>query len=58
VQNYELQYRDGTAWKTFLAGATLGDHIEITFPVIRAREFRLNILSARQGPTIGEIEWF
>jgi alpha-L-fucosidase len=58
VQSYELQYRDGTAWKTFLAGATLGDNIEITFPVIKAREFRLNILSARQGPTIGEIEWF
>ncbi len=55
VQNYELQYRDGTAWKTFLSGATLGDNIEITFPAIKAREFRLNILSAKQGPTIGEI---
>jgi alpha-L-fucosidase len=58
VQNYELQYRDGTAWKTFLSGATLSSNFEITFPVVKAREFRLNILSANQGPTIQEIEWF
>ena len=58
VQNYELQYRDGTAWKTFLSGATLGDDFQITFPAVKAREFRLNILSANQGPTIREIAWF
>jgi hypothetical protein len=58
VQNYELQHRDGTAWKTFLTGATLGADFEATFPAIKAREFRLNILSARQAPTIQEIEWF
>ncbi len=58
VQNYELQYRDGMAWKTFLTGATLGADSELTFPAVKAREFRLNILSARQGPTIEEIEWF
>jgi alpha-L-fucosidase len=58
VQNYELQYRDGTVWKTVLTGATLSDDFEITFPEVRAREFRLNILSAKQGPTIREIKWF
>ncbi|HSY18232.1 MAG TPA: alpha-L-fucosidase [Candidatus Acidoferrales bacterium] len=58
VQNYELQYRYGTAWKTFLSGATLDANFEVTFPAVKAREFRLNILSARQGPTINEIEWF
>jgi alpha-L-fucosidase len=58
VQNYELQYRDGTAWKTFLSGATLSADFEVTFPMVKAREFRLNILSATQGPTIREIEWF
>ncbi len=58
VQNYELQYRDGTTWKTFLSGATLSDDFEITFPEVKAREFRLNILSAKQGPTIREIEWY
>lgn len=58
IENYELQYRDGTAWKTFLTGATLGADFETTFPAVKAREFRLNILSAKQGPTIQEIEWF
>jgi len=58
VQNYQLQYRDGTSWKTFLTGGTLNDKFEVTFPPIKAREFRLNILSAKQGPTIHEIEWF
>jgi len=58
VQNYELQYRDGTVWKTFLSGATLDANFEVTFPAVKAREFRLNILSATQGPTIREIEWF
>ena len=58
VQNYELQYRDGAVWKTVLTGATLSNDFEITFPEVRAREFRLNILSAKQGPTIWEIKWF
>jgi len=58
VQNYELQYRDGTEWKTFLSGATLSADFEVTFPTVKAREFRLNILNAKQGPTIREIEWF
>jgi alpha-L-fucosidase len=57
VQNYELQYQDGTAWNTFLTGATLGADCELTFPVVRASKFRLNILSAKQDPTIGEIEF-
>lgn len=58
VQNYELQYREGATWKTFLTGATLNASFEVAFPTVKAREFRLNILSAKQGPTIQEIEWF
>ncbi|MEI9864489.1 MAG: alpha-L-fucosidase [Limisphaerales bacterium] len=58
VQNYKLQYRDGATWKTFLTGATLNAKFEVTFPTVKAREFRLNILSAKQGPSIQEIEWF
>jgi alpha-L-fucosidase len=58
VENYELQYRDGATWKTVLSGATLNADFEVTFPVVKAQEFRLNILSAKQGPTLQEIEWF
>jgi alpha-L-fucosidase len=57
VLQYELQSRQTGEWKTFLAGATLGAEIELAFPPVIAREFRLNILSAKQGPTINEIEW-
>lgn len=57
VQQYELQSKQAGEWKTFLAGATLGADIELTFPPVTAREFRLNILTAKQGPTINEIEW-
>ncbi|MGC3958476.1 MAG: alpha-L-fucosidase [Verrucomicrobiota bacterium] len=57
VQQYELQSKQASGWKTFLTGATLGADIELTFPPVTAREFRLNILSAKQGPTINEIEW-
>ncbi len=57
VQQYELQSKQGSEWKTFLTGATLGADIELAFPPVTAREFRLNILSAKQGPTINEIEW-
>lgn len=57
VQQYELQSKQAGEWKTFLTGATLGADIELTFPAVIAREFRLNILSAKQGPTINEIEW-
>jgi alpha-L-fucosidase len=57
VQQYELQFKQAGEWKTFLIGATLGADIELTFPPVTAREFRLNILSAKQGPTINEIEW-
>lgn len=58
VQNFELQFRDGQVWKTFLSGTTLGADFQVTFPPVQAREFRLNILSAKNGPTIQEIEWF
>jgi hypothetical protein len=56
VQKFEFQYRDGTAWKTIFAGTTLGAAFEKSFPPVTAREFRLNILAATEGPTISEIE--
>jgi alpha-L-fucosidase len=57
VRKFELQYRDGAAWKTFHNGTTLGEHFLTNFPAVTAREFRLNILDATEGPTINEIEF-
>lgn len=56
VQQFEFQYRAGSDWKTIFTGATLGADFQKSFKPVTAREFRLNILDATQGPTINEIE--
>ncbi|HTI98636.1 MAG TPA: alpha-L-fucosidase [Dongiaceae bacterium] len=56
VQKFAFQYRDGAAWKTIFSGTTLGEHFEQKFDPVTAREFRLEILDATQGPTLSEIE--
>jgi hypothetical protein len=56
VRKFELQYRDGDAWKTIFTGEKIGRKFERAFPPVTAREFRLNILDAPGGPTIAEIE--
>jgi len=56
VRKFEFQYRDGSAWKTIFTGEKIGKNFERTFPAVTAREFRLNILDATDGPTISEIE--
>jgi hypothetical protein len=37
-------------------GATLGEQFQKSFEPVTAREFRLNILEATEGPTINEIK--
>jgi len=56
VRKFELQCREGDAWKTIFAGEKIGRAFTKAFPPITAREFRLNILDATDGPTIAEIE--
>ncbi len=56
IQKFEFQYRDGNDWKTIFIGTTLGDSFQKSFNPVTAREFRLNILDATDGPTINEIE--
>jgi alpha-L-fucosidase len=57
VQRFELQRREGSEWKTIFSGATLGPDFSRQFPPIMARELRLNILEATEGPTLSEIEF-
>jgi alpha-L-fucosidase len=56
VQKFEFQYRTDGDWQTLLAGTTLGENFSQSFSTVTAREFRLNILAATNGPTISEIE--
>jgi alpha-L-fucosidase len=54
VQEFDLQYKDGEAWKTILKGTTIGANWEREFEPVTARVVRLNILKATEGPTIWE----
>jgi alpha-L-fucosidase len=56
VRKFEFQHRDGNEWKTIFSGTTLGERFQKKFEPVTARQFRLNILEANDGPTISEIE--
>jgi alpha-L-fucosidase len=56
VEKFELQYKEGDAWKTILSGGKLG-HFSRKFPPVTTQHVRLNILEANEGPTIAEIQW-
>jgi alpha-L-fucosidase len=56
VSKFEFHYRDGNSWKSLFNGERIGAHFEKRFQPVTAREFRLNILDASEGPTISEME--
>jgi alpha-L-fucosidase len=56
VRRFELQYKDGDTWKTFLQGARIGDEFSRSFDPVTAQHVRLNILDATDGPTIWEFQ--
>ena len=58
IQAFELQRRDGDAWKTFLNGTTAGPDWSRGFEPVTARHVRLNILDATEGPTIWEFNLY
>ena len=58
VKKFELQYLDGSEWKTVYAGTTIGAKKYLTFQPVQARLFRLNILDSSDGPTIWEVQLF
>jgi alpha-L-fucosidase len=58
VSQFELQYKDGDAWKTFHKGTTIGPDWAAKFEPVTAQVVRLNILKASDGPTINEFQLF
>ncbi|CAN5394035.1 alpha-L-fucosidase [soil metagenome] len=58
IQTFELQVRVPGAWKTFYRGTTVGDELEVSFDPIEGKEFRLNILDSKIGPTIKEFQLY
>ncbi len=55
VEKFEFQVKDGAEWKTIYSGKAI-DAKGFTVPSVSARQVRLNILQANEGPTISEIE--
>jgi alpha-L-fucosidase len=58
VQAFELQYKEGSQWKTFYRGKGIGKDLAVTFAPVTARIVRLNITEGRDGPTIFEFQLF
>jgi alpha-L-fucosidase len=58
VRKFELQYKDGDNWRTFVQGDKIGSDYSKKCDPITARHVRLNILDAADGPTIWEFHLF
>jgi len=58
VRQFELQYKDGNDWNTFIEGKKLGAGYSKQFKPVTAQYVRLNILDATDGPTIWEFQLF
>jgi len=54
VRRFELQYKDGESWKSFVQDNRIGEKYERRFAPLTARHVRLNILEATDGPTFWE----
>ncbi|MCK5835356.1 MAG: alpha-L-fucosidase, partial [Lentisphaeria bacterium] len=58
VQQFQIEYR-GTkneAWKVAYSGTKIGEGLNIKFPTVYGRFFRLNILKSTQAPTLWQFQ--
>ncbi len=58
VKSFELQYKDGSEWKTFYKGEGIGEKFKAEFEPVKARYVRLFVKQASEGPTINEFQIF
>ncbi len=59
VQSFELQYSNGSGWKTFIKGKEIGYKWREELPTpIKARKFRLLITKTKNGLAIWEFRLF
>ena len=58
VQKFELQRLEGTEWKPFVSGTTIGESWSRQFASVTAQKVRLAVLEATDGPTIWEFSLF
>lgn len=58
VRRFELQVREGDAWRAIFEGTTIGAGFIRHFDPVTARHVRLEILEATEGPTIWEFHLY
>lgn len=56
IRKFELQYENNGQWKTIIDGTKIGSDYLKDFGPVTARQVRLNILDATDGPTIWEFQ--
>lgn len=55
VEKFRAEYFDGTQWKIFAEGTTIGYKRIIPFKTVEAQRIRIHILSSRLQPFLSEI---
>jgi len=58
VRKFEIQVKDGQAWKAVHSGTTIGEGLSVKFAPVTARHVRLNLLKTTDGPSIWEFQLF
>jgi alpha-L-fucosidase len=56
TQQFCIEFKDGEAWTSLVAGTTINGEKTFDFAPVTARQFRLNILKASEVPTIEEFQ--
>ena len=58
IQQFQLQFKHEDDWITWMEGTALGENFDQWFEPITARQVRLNITQAAEGPTIWEFQLY
>lgn len=58
TQAFDLEAQTKGEWKKIAEGTTIGDKLYLSFPLIKAQLFRLNIRKASDTPTLAEFQLF
>jgi hypothetical protein len=59
ISSFSLEVKDGETWKTISKGELIGAQRALTFPAVKARFVRFNILDSYDGaPSLYEFHVF
>lgn len=58
VDEFEIQVKQGDAWKTVHQGKNIGPRLSVAFPAVTGRHVRLNLLKTNANTFINEFQLF